>query len=140
MPSTDSKEKFLHTPNPFHSEEDQDFSTTIHGPVFQTPGPETLELPTESAGEPTTESLVTKDYMHYQYQTQLTDTLRAMTDRLATLSVPPPPPAPAEPKSRVKPRSPDTFNGSDPGKLNAFIFQCSMYIVLRGQDFPDEAL
>jgi len=78
VPSTNSEEKFLHTPNPFHSEEDQDFSTTIHGPVFQTPGPESLKLPTESAGEPTTESSVTEDYMHYQYQTQLTDTLMSL--------------------------------------------------------------
>jgi len=85
VPSTDSEEKFLLTPNPFHLEEDQDFSTTIHGPVFQTLGPETLELPAESAGEPTTESSVTEDYMHYQYQTQLADTLHAMTDRLAAL-------------------------------------------------------
>jgi len=114
----------------------------IHGPVFQMPGPKTLELPAESAGEPTTKSSVTEDYMHYQYQTQLTDTLHAMTDHLAVLSIPPPPPAPptpAEPKSHVKPRSPDTFDGSDPEKLDTFIFQCSMYIVLRGQDFPDEA-
>jgi len=140
VPSTDSEKKFPHTLNPFHSEEDQDFSTTVHGPVFQTPGPKTLELPAESAGEPTTESSVTEDYMQYQYQTQLADTLHAMTDRLAALSIPPLPPAPpAEPKSRVKPRSPDTLNGSDLGKLNAFIFQCSMYIVLRGQDFLDEA-
>jgi len=141
VPSIDSEGKFLLRPNPFHSEEDQDFSTTIQGPVFQTPGPETLELPAESAGEPTTESSVTEDYVHYQYQTHLTDTLRAMTDLLAALSVPPPPAplAPVEPKSRVKPRSPDTFDGSNPGKLDAFIFQCSMYIVLCGQDFPDEA-
>jgi len=141
VPSTDSEEKFLLMLNPFHSEEDQDFSTTIHALVFQMPGPETLELPAESAGEPTSESSVIEDYMHYQYQTQLADTLRAMTDRLAALSVPPPPapPAPIEPKSRVKPRSPDMFDGSDLGKLDAFIFQCSMYIVLRGQDFPDEA-
>jgi len=141
VPSIDSEGKFLLTPNPFHSEEDQDFSTMIQGPVFQMPGPETLELPAESAGEPTTESSVTEDYVHYQYQTHLTDTLHAMTDRLAALSVPPPPapPAPIEPKSRVKPRSPNTFNGSDPGKLDDFIFQCSMYIVLHGQDFPDEA-
>jgi len=141
VPSIDSEGKFLLTPNPSHSEEDQDFSTTIQAPVFQTPGPETLELPAKSTGEPTTKSLVTKDYMHYQYQTQLADTLRAMTDRLAALSVPPPPAplVPVEPKSRVKPRSPDTFDGSDLGKLDDFIFQCSMYIVLRGQDFPDEA-
>jgi len=77
VPSIDSEGKFLLTPNPFHSEEDQDFSTTIQGPVFQTLGPKTLELPAESAGEPTTE-----DYLHCQYQTQLADTLRALTNRL----------------------------------------------------------
>jgi len=82
VPSTDSEEKFPLTLNLFHSEEDQDFSTTIHAPMFQTPGPETLKLPAESAGEPTTESSVTEDYMHYQYQAQLADTLHAMTDRL----------------------------------------------------------
>ena len=65
----------------------------------------------------------------------------ATTDHLATLSIPPPPtpPAPAEPKSRIKPRSPDMFDRSDLGKLDAFVFQCFMYIVLRGQDFLDEA-
>jgi len=31
--SADSEERFPHTPNPFHLEEDQDFSTTIHLPV-----------------------------------------------------------------------------------------------------------
>jgi len=138
VPSTDYEEKFLLTPNLFHLEEDQDFSTTIHAPVFQMLGPKTLKLPAESAGEPTTESSVTEDYMHFQYQTQLADMLCAMTDRLAALSIPPPP-APTKPKSRVKPRSPDTFDGSDPGKLDTFIFQCSMYIVLRRQDFLEEA-
>jgi len=129
------------TPDPSHSEEDQDVSTTIQVPVFQMPGPETLELPAELTGEPTTESLVTKDYMHYQDQIQLMETLHAMANCLAMLSVPlpPAPPAPVEPKFCIKLRSPDTFNGSDPGKLDAFIFQCSIYIVLRRQDFLDEA-
>ena len=70
------------------------------------------------------------------------DTLCAMTDHLAALSVPsapPTPPAPSEPKSHVKPRSPNLFSGSDLGELDAFIFQCSIYIMLRGQDFLDEA-
>ena len=80
--------------------------------------------------------------MCYQYQSQLMDMLHTMTDRLAVLSVPPTPsapPAPSEPKSHVKPRSPDPFDGSNLGKLDTFIFQCSMYIVLRRQDFPDKA-
>jgi len=138
VPSIDSEGNFLLTPNPSHLEEGQDFSTTIQAPMLQTPSPKTLELPAESTGAPTTESSVTEDYMHYQYQIQLTETLRVITNRLAALSVPPPP-APVESKSRVKPRSPDTFDGSDLEKLDVFIFQCSMYIVLRGQDFLDEA-
>jgi hypothetical protein len=34
---------------------------------------------------------------------------------------------------------PDTFDGSDPQKLNAFVLQCSLYIALRGSDFLEEA-
>jgi len=141
VPSMDSEGNFLLASNPSHTEEGQDFSTTIQAPMIQMPSPKTLELPAKSTGAPTSESSVTKDYMHYQYQIQLTETLHAMTNRLAALSVPPPPTplATVELKSCVKPRSPDTFDGSNPGKLDAFIFQCSMYIVLRGQDFLDEA-
>ena len=87
-----------------------------------------------TALESATESSVTEEG-NYQYQ--LTETLRAMTDRLAALSIPAPAPQP-DPKPRVKPRSPDPFDGSDPSKLEIFIFQCSMYITLREHDFPDE--
>jgi len=123
-------------PNPFCQEEGQDFLTTIHQPVFQTPAHGNLELPAE-AGKSATESSVTEEgYAHFQHQ--LIDTLRTMTDHLAMLSVPLAPPAPSEPKTHVKPRSPDPFNGSNLGKLYTFLFQCSIYIVLCGQDFPDE--
>ena len=45
---------------------------------------------------------------------------------------------PSYPSSRsVKPRSPDIFDGSDPAKLETFIFQISMYISARSKDFPD---
>jgi len=76
----------------------------IHQPVFQTPGCKNLKLLAESTGELATKSSVINDYMHYQ--NQLTDTLRAMTDHLAMLSVPPAPPAPSKLKSRVKPQNP----------------------------------
>lgn len=39
----------------------------------------------------------------------------------------------------IKPRNPDTFDGTDSSKLDTFIFQCSMYISARSKDFPDEA-
>jgi hypothetical protein len=45
----------------------------------------------------------------------------------------------ATPKpTSIKPRTPDTFDGSDSAKLDTFIFQCSMYISARAQDFPND--
>jgi len=44
----------------------------------------------------------------------------------------------SKPKNQVKPRIPDTFDGSDPGKLETFIFQCSMYLAIRASDFSDD--
>jgi hypothetical protein len=41
-------------------------------------------------------------------------------------------------KSSIKPRVPDTFDGSDPNKLEAFLFQCQMYLAVRSGDFPDD--
>jgi Domain of unknown function (DUF4939)/Zinc knuckle len=41
-------------------------------------------------------------------------------------------------RNSVKPRHPDTFDGSNPNKLETFIFQCSLYISARASDFPDE--
>jgi hypothetical protein len=43
-------------------------------------------------------------------------------------------------KSAIKPRIPDVFNDTDPSKLNTFIFQCSMYMTARSDDFPDTHL
>jgi hypothetical protein len=45
---------------------------------------------------------------------------------------------PSKTSSSVKPRAPDTFDGSDPVKLATFTFQCSMYIAARVQDFPND--
>ena len=47
-------------------------------------------------------------------------------------------PKPEKPKNSVKPRVPDTFDGTDPHKLETFTFQCSMYLAARSGDFPDE--
>ena len=40
--------------------------------------------------------------------------------------------------SAIKPRTPDTFDGTDPNKLETFIFQVSMYIAARSNDFCDD--
>ena len=44
----------------------------------------------------------------------------------------------SKPKSGVKPRVPDTFDGTDPHKLETFTFQCSMYLAARASEFPDD--
>jgi hypothetical protein len=44
----------------------------------------------------------------------------------------------AKPPNSIKPRVPDTFDGTDSAKLDTFIFQCSMYISARAPDFPND--
>jgi hypothetical protein len=39
---------------------------------------------------------------------------------------------------RINSRVPDIFDGSDPKKLDTFVFQCSMYIAAHSSDFPDQ--
>ena len=100
--------KVTRTPNPFRTmlreEVPDEFSTTIKAPTF-TPTHENLKLPIVSTHESATESSVTEEEGYYIcYQNQLTDMLRAMTDRLAALSYQPAAQTtPSEPKPRVKP-------------------------------------
>jgi hypothetical protein len=46
----------------------------------------------------------------------------------------------AAPKTRraISTRVPDVFDGTDPQKLDNFIFQCSMYLVAHPDEFPDD--
>jgi hypothetical protein len=44
----------------------------------------------------------------------------------------------SKPKSTAKPRNPDVFDGTDPSKIDTFVFQCLMYISARRSDFPDD--
>jgi len=67
-------------------------------------------------------------------QARLLNMLDEISARLGCTNLPPVP----QPTTRAKPRAPDTFNGSDPTKLETFILQCSLYIILRTADFPDE--
>ena len=43
-----------------------------------------------------------------------------------------------KPYNAAKPRTPDTFDGTDPTKIDTFIFQCSMYLAARSADFPED--
>src|SRR6266511_2688436 len=68
------------------------------------------------------------------------DMLHIMTDQLTALSTQPPAHhAPSKPRPHAKPCSPDPFDGSDPNKLDTFLFQCGIYISLRSHDFLDES-
>ena len=131
----------LSSNNLFHAtaEDEHEFSTTIAQLVFQLPPHDTLDLPAEYAGE-STESSVTNERAYLRYQGQLMDMLCVMTDQLAALSTQPPAHhASSKPRSHAKPHSPDPFDGSDPNKLDMFLFQCGMYISLHSHDFPDES-
>ena len=41
-------------------------------------------------------------------------------------------------KSLIKPHVPDTFDSSDSYKLEAFLFQCQMYLMVCSGDFLDD--
>jgi len=41
-------------------------------------------------------------------------------------------------KTLIKPRVPDTFDSSDPNKLEVFLFQCQMYLAVCSGDFLDD--
>jgi hypothetical protein len=62
----------------------------------------------------------------------LARSLELLANRIASI-----PEAP-KPKSTLKPRSPDVFDGTDPTKLDIYAFQCSMYMAARPTDFPDD--
>ena len=61
----------------------------------------------------------------------LAHSLALLSRKLHTLSRTP------KSKPAVKPRTPDVFDGSDPSKLDTFIFQCSIYLAACAEDFSD---
>jgi hypothetical protein len=66
-----------------------------------------------------------------QPEQALAKSLTLLANKIANISQTP------KPQSKVQQRAPDVFDGTDPGKLDTFIFQCSMYISARTSDFPD---
>jgi hypothetical protein len=67
-----------------------------------------------------------------QPEISLARSLELLANKIASI-----PEAP-KPRSTIKPRSPDIFDGSDPTKLDVFTFQCSMYMAARPTDFPNQ--
>jgi hypothetical protein len=67
-----------------------------------------------------------------QPENSLARSLELLANKIGSISQPP------KPKSTIKPRTPDVFDGTDPSKLDTFIFQCSMYIAACSGDFPDD--
>jgi hypothetical protein len=67
-----------------------------------------------------------------QPDNSLARSLELLATNIASLSAPP------KPKSNIKPRTPDIFDGTDPAKVDTFTFQCSMYFTACSSDFLDE--
>ena len=62
----------------------------------------------------------------------LAGSLKLLAEKISSISAHP------KPKSNIKPRTPDVFDGTDPSKVDTFTFQCSMYYNACSSDFPDE--
>jgi hypothetical protein len=74
----------------------------------------------------------TSDQSSSAIDTSVAQTLKALLGKFTMLA------DKSKPRNAIKPRIPDIFDGSDPQKLDNFIFQCSMYISARSADFPDD--
>jgi hypothetical protein len=61
----------------------------------------------------------------------LAASLALLAQKLGSISDP-------KPKNAAKLRNPDVFDGTDPTKIEAFVFQCLMYFSTRRNDFPDD--
>ena len=64
--------------------------------------------------------------------TELASAFKMLAKNISKMSSAP------KPTNGVKPRAPDTFDGTDPLKVDNFTFQCSMYIAACSRDFLDD--
>lgn len=62
----------------------------------------------------------------------LARSLALLANKIGTLS------KPKKSRSKIQQRAPDTFDGTDPSKLETFVFQTGLYMAARDSDFPDE--
>ena len=70
--------------------------------------------------------------------------IELLTDRLLAWApqapVQAPEPPGAQPRTRVKTRNPEPYDGSDPEKLRAFISQCRLAFRSRPNDFANDQI
>jgi len=99
--------------------------------LFPAPG-NTKEPHTPEEDEPQNPFLPQEDDPEPGEQ-DLVQALELLANKIAGM-----PSASSKLKNQVKPCVPDTFDGSDPGKLETFIPQCSMYLAIRASDFSDD--
>ena len=85
--------------------------------------------------------------MDPQFQQALTAFFQAMTTQVQAAQAQAPAAQPAQParraeahapRSRVKTRNPDPYDGSDPAKLRAYLSQCKLVFRSRPDDFVDD--
>ena len=102
--------------------------------LFPAPG-NTEEPHTPDAEEPHDPFLLQEDDPESDAlgEQDLAQALELLANKIAGM-----PSASSKSKNQVKPHIPDTFDGSDPRKLETFIFQCNMYLTIHAGDFADD--
>jgi Ty3 transposon capsid-like protein len=74
-----------------------------------------------------------------QLQQAMMAMFQAMTAQFQTVQAnAPAQQRPAAPRTRIKTREPDPYDGSDPAKLRAFLSQCKLVFRSRPNDFDDD--
>ena len=102
-------------------------------PDFLFPAPDNSEEPCTPEEDELQDPFLQQEDDPEPGERDLAQALELLANKIAGM-----PSAPSKSKNQVKPRVLDTFDGSDPGKLETFIFQCSMYLAIRASDFSDD--
>jgi hypothetical protein len=110
------------SPTPPGGPTSSQYSPSPQPPNFQFPAVEPNSPQDEGPQDPFTPHEDTKP--QGPGERDLAQALEHLAEKIARM------PSTSKSKTQVKPRVPDTFDGSDPGKLETFIFQCNMYIAI----------
>jgi len=102
-------------------------------PDFLFPAPDNSEEPCTPEEDELQDPFLQQEDDPKPGERDLAQALEFLANKIAGM-----PSAASKLKNQVKPRIPDTFDSSDPGKLETFIFQCSMYLAIHASDFSDD--
>ena len=90
------------------------------------------ELPDEPDDPDGSEPDDDSDELASQPDTSLAHSLALLAEKIRSIA------KPLKQRSKLQQRAPDVFDGTDPGKLDTFVFQTGLYMAACASNFPDK--